>query len=425
MKKALLRIMCLILLATWVVPDASAGLVERRRPQFTKDYGGYIVLPGPYSIEGIGKGIIFFAAYNNVAGTYTDLFADYLTGDLKGVGAGFAELHIIPKRLFLDLTFQKLEEAGLQSFRGRGMDTSGDDYVRVGMEDIVYTGGRLTLSFRERMFELYALGYDGSFEVTSLKVPDASVAADTTDPAKDHFNLFGPGFTLDLTDDRVDPRRGIRFDTYLSWSLPGDDFSAEYRVLDTNLTGYVPVGKLSTWVLNYFRSGATVSREGETDPSVIAGELGLDCSLIADPAGRSQCQGAADVYINNIIAASRYGTATSLGGRSRLRSYPDERFNGAHAAFLGTEFRWNITEEFTPFDLKIIRDIRTAVQMAFFYEIGTFSETSWDRWDKTRESTGMGLRVVNASGLIYRLDYATGKEGGSLTVIVNYPWESF
>jgi hypothetical protein len=423
--KALLRIMCLTLLVTWVVPDVFAGPIKRRRPQFTKDYAGYIVLPGPYSIEGIGKGIIFFAAYNNVAGTYTDLFADYLTGDLKGGGAGIAELHIIPRRLFLDLTFQILEEAGLQSFRLRGMDTSGDDYVSVGMEDVVYTGGRLTLSFWERMFELYALGYDGSFKVASLKVPDASVAADTTDPAKDHFNLFGPGFTLDLTDDRIDPRRGIRFDTYLSWSLPGDDFSAEYRVLDTNLTGYVPVGKQSTWVLNYFRSGATVSRKGETDPSVIAGELGLDCSLIADPAGRAQCQSAVDLYINNMIAASRYGYATSLGGRSRLRSYPDERFNGAHAAFFGTEFRWYVTDEFTPFDLKMLRDIRTAVQLAFFYEVGTFSETSGGLWDRTRDSFGTGLRVVNASGLIYRLDYATGKEGASLTVIVNYPWEAF
>ena len=132
-----------------------------------------------------------------------------------------------------------------------------------------------------------------------------------------------------------------------------------------------------------------------------------------------------DEYVANTVAANTYGTASSLGGRSSLRSYPDDRFSGAHTAFIGTEFRWNITEESKPFDIKLVKDIRTGIQVAFFYEIGTVSETWSGLWDETRDSIGVGFRMVNASGSIYRADIATGDEGVSFTLIINYPWEAF
>jgi hypothetical protein len=40
-------------------------------------------------------------------------------------------------------------------------------------------------------------------------------------------------------------------------------------------------------------------------------------------------------------------------------------------------------------------------------------------------SYGAGLRMVTASGLIYRLDGATGEEGFEMTMMINYPWEVF
>ncbi|KKL72852.1 hypothetical protein LCGC14_2080780, partial [marine sediment metagenome] len=154
-------------------------------------------------------------------------------------------------------------------------------------------------------------------------------------------------------------------------------------------------------------------------------ELDYDCSGRADLQEQADCVKFTEQFIDNVVAANRYGTASSLGGRVRLRSFAEDRFSGAHTAFAGTEFRWNITDETTPVDIWFVKDIRTGVQAAFFYEIGSVAESAGDVWQETRTSTGVGLRVVNASGLIYRLDVATGSEGEAVTLIINYPWEAF
>ena len=48
-----------------------------------------------------------------------------------------------------------------------------------------------------------------------------------------------------------------------------------------------------------------------------------------------------------------------------------------------------------------------------------------DLWKEKRTSTGIGTRLVTGSGFVYRLDFATGKEGGSTIVIFDYPWGTF
>ncbi|MCZ6749217.1 MAG: hypothetical protein O7D96_07980, partial [SAR324 cluster bacterium] len=104
------------------------------------------------------------------------------------------------------------------------------------------------------------------------------------------------------------------------------------------------------------------------------------------------------------------------------RSYPQDRFQGAHTAFYGAEFRWNLTDELTPFDYLFWKDVRTGIQLAFFGETGTVAESRGKLWDESRESYGMGLRLITGSGSVYRADYATGDEGGELTVFFFYPW---
>lgn len=42
--------------------------------------------------------------------------------------------------------------------------------------------------------------------------------------------------------------------------------------------------------------------------------------------------------------------------------------------------------------------------------------------DITKESYGAGLRLVSASGFVYRADYAKGAEGEEVTVMFSYPW---
>ena len=61
--------------------------------------------------------------------------------------------------------------------------------------------------------------------------------------------------------------------------------------------------------------------------------------------------------------------------------------------------------------------------MAFFAEVGTVSERSSQLWDETRYSVGAGIRLVAASGAVYRADVAVGDEGAEVIVIFDYPWE--
>ena len=151
---------------------------------------------------------------------------------------------------------------------------------------------------------------------------------------------------------------------------------------------------------------------------MIARHLGLNCSTITDLQQRAQCQ----QVIDNEIVANTHGTASSLGGLNRLRSYPEGRYKGAHMQFIGTEIRWNVTEEYTPFNIVIMKDVRTAFQIAPFYEIGTVAELWSELWDITRSSYGVGFRMVTASGLVYRLDLASGNEGFQTSIFFQYPW---
>jgi hypothetical protein len=189
--------------------------------------------------------------------------------------------------------------------------------------------------------------------------------------------------------------------------------------MEYNVTAYIPMGRISTWVFNYFRSDAHVLRQGDIDRNNISVEQGLNCATITDLQLQAKCW----AVVDNIVAANTCGTAGSFGGTSRLRSYPNDRYKGAHAVFYGTEFRFNLTEEARPFDIFIAKDIRTVLQLAFFYELGSVEDERKRLGDIYRASYGAGFRMVTASGVVFRADVAAGREGFETTIIFGYPWE--
>ncbi len=126
---------------------------------------------------------------------------------------------------------------------------------------------------------------------------------------------------------------------------------------------------------------------------------------------------------NNMIANNKFGTATQLGGFSRLRSYPQGRYKGAHTFFYETEVRWNLTDERTPNNLFIMKDVRTSVQIAAFYENGSTADLRSDLGRIWRDTYGFGLRVITASGVVFRGDMALGREGYEPEIFIGYPWE--
>ena len=126
--------------------------------------------------------------------------------------------------------------------------------------------------------------------------------------------------------------------------------------------------------------------------------------------------------MEDAIAANRYGTASGLGGVSRLRAFPQGRFKGARTRFFGTEFRWNLTDESVPFNFYLIKDVRTSFQLAFFNEKATIAETTKELGNAWRSSTRMGFRMVTASGMVFRIDAGKGEEGANVNFFFDYPW---
>ena len=393
---------------------------DRRRDQFPKDFA-YAAFPYPYRLPGLGSGLSLVAGAMNIADTYTDAYGIVFTGDVKGAAVGVGEIHLVPRTLVLDLGQSSVSKAAFQSYSQRGMNTAKDDFSLVEVADSEFYGARMTATFFDRRFELYGAWYQGASRLKSIRDKDGSVIVEAQDPPSEsgHTTLFGARF--DLTDDYPDPRRGFRFDVTRTQSPPRGS-GPDYFVMDYNTTGYIPFRRRDTLVLNLLRSDAFVKRQGETDPVALQQQLGLDCAApTLTPTEQQFC----NEVIATTIAHNTSGTATSLGGFSRLRSYPQGRFKGAHTLFFGAEYRWNLTDERTPFDIFVMKDVRTSIQLAFFYETGVTSDNRDDlhKRGSMRDSYGAGLRIVTASGVVFRGDVANGKEGANTAIWIGYPWE--
>ena len=395
-------------------------LPERRKEQFQTSFG-YALFPYPYNIPGIGAGIGLVGGAMNIANTYTDAYGIVYSGDVEGMAVGVADIHLIPRTLVLDLGYARVSKATLQSYGARGMNTARDDYRLLEIDNAENYGGRLTATFFERRIEMYGGWYEGAAKLRSIRDKDGNLIVQAQDGASGRRLTTLIGTRFDLTDDYGDPRRGVRIDI-TRYATPPTDSGPDFAVMDYNLTGYLPMGKRDTWVFNLLRSDALVSRQGETDPAVIQQQQGINC---ADPALTPQQQQYCIEVVNNIVANNTYGTASSLGGLSRLRSYTQGRYSGAHTQFYGTEFRWNLTEESTPFDIFVMKDIRTALQLALFYEVGSTADLQQDVGKIWRESYGVGFRMVTASGVVFRADIANGYDGISTEIFIGYPWEIF
>lgn len=399
--------------------DSGISIPDRRRDQFPKEFG-YAAFPYPYRLPGIGSGIAVVAGALNVAGTHTDVYGIGFTGDVRGGAVGVGDIHLLPRRLILDVGYSSVSRATIQSYSQRGMNTSKDDFRLLDVGDTEYYGARMTATFFERRFELYGAWYEGASRLDAIRDKDGNVIVEAQDPPRNRGSTTLLGTRFDLTDDYVDPRRGFRFDltrTHTPPRGPGPD----YYVMDYNAAAYVPFGRRDTLALNVLRSDAFVTREGETDSAALERELGVDCGAIADPTQQQFC----DDVIANTIANNKFGTATQLGGFSRLRSYPQGRFQGSHTLFFGAEYRWNLTDERTPFDIFVMKGVRTSIQLAFFYETGVTSDDRDDLWraKNFRDTYGAGLRIVTASGVVLRGDVGAGREGFNAAIFVGYPWE--
>ena len=415
----ILRTVCLALLLALLSIPGHADPVERRRDQFGKEFG-YYAYPLVVEVPGMGKGGGAGFSVLNMAESDTDLTGFYLRGDLSATGLAVLDHHIIPKRLVVDAGYYDFLVAPLVYDRGITSDAKNVIHPKVaGM----YMLGQMTLTFDERRYEGYVRMLGGRQRMLSV-LDSNGQAFPNIDNSWMEARLTTVGGSLDLTDDRLDPRKGVRLE--LASQLPvntGADRS-EYFASNVNLTGYLPSRKSDTLVFNVFYSRANVTREGLTDYATLQQRYGLGCANYPAGPAQTDCLAAEAKLLNGWIANNRYGTATPLGGTQRLRSFDNGRFYAGQALSYGVEYRWNLTDEYTPFDIRIAKGIRTNIQVAAFAERGMVADNSSDLLKDGRNSFGVGFRVV-LSGAVLRLDLATGDEGVRSQLFISYPWSMF
>ena len=412
---------CLIYLIT----ENSYGFeIERRRDVFTKQYG-HLFVPLPYSLPGLGEGLLFIGNFGNIADTTTDLATILGVGDAEFIFGFLDELFIIPDYLYLQYVKAQGFKYALTNYRSRGMNTEKNDFVYALGNYWEYDAPTFKLTLYDRMLEL-GLGRSkqkGRFE--------KFVAPDSDDLTKqgDTITEFDPALEvnfgeklefsarIDYTDDYRDPRKGVRNILYLDRQTASSSSEPSFDVITNDLQFYIPFLEKSTLVLNLTFSDANVRKEGETDLEVLKQQSNYySCTS-------ESCRETTLGNAKNTMNINKHGTSLYLGGPDRLRSYPQQRFQGAHTVYFATEFRWNFSAaDGDEIDLFFMQDLVDEMQVAFFFEQGSVSETKSELGDTVKYSFGSGFRFLSGSGNLYRADFATGDEGPQVTVIIQYPW---
>jgi hypothetical protein len=409
----------LVVFALLFCLPAAEAAVERRKDQFGKDFG-YFLYPIVGEIPGLGQTWGFGASVLNIAGSDADFTGYYLSGDFEAKGAALLDYHLIPKRLVLDVGYNDYFVAPI--VYERGIDSDPGDVIYPNVEGRYYLG-QLTLTFDERRYEVFTRLLSGRERLNQVLDRDGTAFAnvDTDWVSRRSISLGG---SIDLTDDRLDPRRGARLEATVRLPSNNEPDESEFFVTDYNLTGYVPFRRWDTLVFNVYHSRAIVTREGETDFATLQQSSGLDCGQYPPGAERDTCLATEERLINNTIANNRYGTAAPLGGTQRLRSFDNYRFYASQALSYGVEYRWNLTDEYTPFNIYVAKGIRTGIQFAAFWERGMVAEDTGELLSDGRDSYGVGFRLI-LSGVVIRFDYARGDEGAQTQIFITYPWSMF
>jgi len=392
---------------------------QRRHDQFVSEFS-YYVYPIVQDIPGLGQATGVGGSVLNIGDQYADFTGFKLDGDFSASGYVLLDLHAIERRLIFDAGYYDFNVFSTQY--SRGIDSDSNNYTLPHAKG-AYALAQMTLTFEQRRYEAYIRILDGKSQLLGVSDSNGNPyeAIDTSEYKVRQFTIGG---SIDLTDDRLDPRRGVRAELAVKLPSGNDSLMSKYFTSDLSITGYIPMRQgRDTLVLNYFQSDAYVSKKGETDYAVLKEKRGLGCDTL--PLGeQEQCLQSEKHYLDELLASNLYGTATSLGGTQRLRSYDNYRFYAAHALAYGAEYRWNLTNEYTPFDIYFAKGIRTGIQIAFFAERGSVVENFSELWRKQQNSYGSGFRLI-LSGVVLRADWATGDEGNKFQAFITYPWSMF
>jgi len=406
-------LLILFFLVVFLLSATLAQGFERRKEQFTTE-PAHLILPSVYNMPGLGSGWMIVALGTNVFDTQTDAYIVALRGALDGTVVGIADIHLLPKLLILNFEGINFHKASKIFYAERGMDSDPDAYMTGVADKVVGQNVSLTLTLFNRRFEAFYL--QGKEDIRAIAYIDPNeVRYDLPKPLEMESTYQMQGAQIDITDDYADPHVGIRAGYRKWYSAPDTTEAPDFYVNTFQASGYIPVGPQSTWAIGVLQSDAVVTREGLTDYVLLRAR---EPQCFEDPV----CEEQIAKNVENTRLGNKHGTSAALGGTDILRGYPEGRFAGAHTRWWGTEFRWNLTSEFSPFNYFIWKDIRTALQVAFFYDTGSVGETAGEVGEIWKDVYGAGFRIVTHAGYAFRIDYSIFDEGSNMVMIFNYPW---
>ena len=219
--------------------------IERRREQFVTDFG-YVAIPIPFSVPGVGTGLGVAGNINNIPmfgeETTTDVYALTIPfGDVKGSIVGVTDIPLWPKTLIFDILYGEFNKYNQRSYLDRTMNSKKDDFLNLELDQTQFSGGRMILSLFDRMFELYRFQYNIKSNISAIRDNEGNLIYEVNQGFDAQAITMGSLF--DYTDDRTDPLKGVRFNYNYADSPRRDSDSADFYVQEFNLSGYIPSKK--------------------------------------------------------------------------------------------------------------------------------------------------------------------------------------
>ena len=269
---------------------------ERRRDQYSYEFG-YYLYPIAGDIPGLGTAAGAGATVINMADTDTDFTAFKIDGDFSASGYALLNFHAVDKRLILDAGYYDYDVAPVAYHRG--IDSDPDDYI-LPRANGSYLIGQATLTYDQRRVETYYRIFSGTQQVTEVRDKNGVAFSSVDNNVYDVVN-HAVGLALDYTDDNLDPRKGLRFETIAKLPKVNDPLASKYFTIDYNFTGYIPFRKIDTLVFNFFLSNAYVTEKGVTDFDTLQAQSGLNCSAIPAGPDHDSCLATEEEFINERI----------------------------------------------------------------------------------------------------------------------------
>ncbi len=406
----------LLVLSIFLLPNLTFSFEfppERKEREADKELG-WLFAPLPGCVEGVGCAVPIAGLISNFFKSTDLVLLKTLTkGDIEATVVQIQKFPIIDEKFFLKVLYYDWDISLLNY--DRGIHSGKNDYYQT-FENVNSSSINLQSQFYNQRLEIQVGYSSGSSETSKIFDSEENEFSNIQSPLR-KWTDNTIGTQIDLTDNHLEPREGIRFELLHNTTDYVLRELSDYDVNSVNFTTYIPFFVSDTLLFNAFQSRSQITDQGLTNKNKLSKKFGLGCR---EESEIEACRVVENRRVNYWYDRNRYGKASALGGINRMRAYSLGRYYAGNSSNYSLEYRLNFSEKQTPINWFVMGGIRTVLQAAFFYEIGSVSDEISDLHSNMRVSFGFGFRAI-ISGLIYRFDLAKGEDGIAPTLFINYP----